>query len=417
VRNTQRVYRLIQAVLRGILKPEGEYFVQRRMLRKRPRLFALFLITVAIAAGVALLQLRRGDRRQINDAIVVVTVKPRRVLIEASETGQHVNFDFLLENRSDRELKLTTVELSVFDRRGALARRDFVNLFSRASVAMESEKLIPPRGSILLYNPMPDFAASVPLHRLVYDFSFTNEDYTGHAEAHAEVLPEAYKTRTNLILPLRGRILNWDGHDLQSHHRRFDYTAAHFRKRGSDTNYQRYGYDFVLVDERGSMVRGPRKVFDDWYRGPVDNNSDYLGFGSDVLAAGAGTVAALHDGEPDSRRFDEAELQTRETAYGGNYIVIDHGNGEYSWFGHLQQGSIRVRLGERVQQGQAIARLGASGDSLFPHLHYELRTGAGARGVEGLPSEFTNFRRLLGTTVLAVERGAVATGDIVESHQ
>lgn len=246
---------------------------------------------------------------------------------------------------------------------------------------------------------------------------FTDEDYKGHTKARVDVLPVAYRTRTNLILPVRGRLLIWDGHDLQSHHRRFDYTAAHFKKRGSDTNYQRYGYDFVLVDERGSMYRGPEKRFDDWYRGPIDDNSDYLGFGADVLAAGAGTVAALHDGEPDNRRFDEAELETRETAYGGNYIVIDHGNGEYSWFGHLQQGSIRVKLGQRVEQGQPIARMGASGDSLFPHLHYELRSGTGARGVEGLPSEFTDFRRLLGTTVLAVERGAVATGDIVQSQR
>jgi murein DD-endopeptidase MepM/ murein hydrolase activator NlpD len=74
-----------------------------------------------------------------------------------------------------------------------------------------------------------------------------------------------------------------------------------------------------------------------------------------------------------------------------------------------------VNLGERVNQGQTIARLGASGDSLFPHLHYELRNGVAARGVDGLPSEFTHFQRLLGTTGLAVERGTVATGDIVQS--
>jgi murein DD-endopeptidase MepM/ murein hydrolase activator NlpD len=381
------------------------------MPRKRPLLLALFFITLAVAGSIALLQLRGGNRRPLPADAVVVTVKPRPVLIATTETGQHVNFDFLLQNRSDRTLKLTTVELSVLDRHGAVARRDFVNLFSRASVAMQGEKLIPPHESILLFNPMPDFAASVPLHRLQYEFSFTNEDYTGHTRARAEVLPVPYRTRTNLILPLRGRILNWDGHDLQSHHRRFDYTAAH-----SDSNFQRYGYDFVLVDERGSMYRGPAKIFDDWYRGPADNNSDYLGFGTDVLAAGAGTVAALHDGEPDNRRFDPAELKTRETAYGGNYIVIDHGNGEYSWFGHLQQGSVRVKPGQRVAQGQRIARVGASGSSLFPHLHYELRTGVGARGVEGLPSEFTRFQRLLGTTVLDVERGTAATGDIVQSQ-
>jgi murein DD-endopeptidase MepM/ murein hydrolase activator NlpD len=383
---------------------------------RRKRLF-LLVVAVALIAGAVLLRLHRRAR-PVDDAIVVVTVKPKRVLIETSETGQHVNFDFLLENRSDRSLKLSTVELSVFDRQGAIARRDFVNLYSRPSVVMQGGKVIPPHGSILLFNPMPDFAASVPLHRLRYEFSFTNESNSGHAEAHAEVFPEVYRTRTNLILPLRGRILNWDGHDLSSHHRRFDYIRGLHAKVRNEGNFQRYGYDFVLVDARGSMYRGPeKKVFDDWYRGPADENTDYYGFGADVLAAGDGTVAELHDGEPDNRTFDEAELETRETAYGGNYIIIDHGNGEYSWFGHLQQGSIRVKRGERVKQGQTIARMGASGSSLFPHLHYELRTGTGAGRVEGLPSEFNDFQRLLGTTAIAVARGTVATGDIVQSRR
>jgi hypothetical protein len=374
------------------------------------------LVVVLVVVWPAVLRVNRGRRQRIDGAVVVVAVKPSRVLIETSETGQHVNCDFLLDNRSDTALKLTTVELSVFDERGAVARRDFVNRYSRASVAMDGGKLIPPHGSMLLFNPMPDFAASVPLHRLRFDFSFTSEDDTGHAEAHADVLPQPYRTRTSLTLPLRGRLLVWDGHDLQSHHRRSDYTEPHFRKAIGETNFQRYGYDFVVVDERGSMYRGGGKVFDDWYRGPMDESSGYFVFGADVLAAGAGTVAELHDGEPDDRRVSEAASKARATAYGGNYVIIDHGNGEFSWFGHLRQGSIRVKAGERVCQGQAIAQAGASGDSLFPHLHYELRTGAGARGVEGLPSEFTRFERLLGTTVLAVDRGTVATGDIVQSR-
>ena len=373
------------------------------MAPKRTRVFALLVLALAIVAAVV--WLRRSDPSAVNAANVVVTVKPKRVLIENSETGQHINIDFLLENRSDVRLKLTTVELTVFDSQGAVARRDFVNLYSRASIAMNDEKVVPANGSILLFNPMPDFAASVPLHRLRFDFSFTDEDYRGHAKASVHVLPEPYRTRTKLILPLRGRVLVWDGHDLPSHHRRFDYTAAPFKNRGIDGNYQRYGYDFVLVDERGSMVRGPEKVFDDWYRPPHDDNNDYIGFGADVLAPAGGTVAAVHDGDSDDRHYDQR----------GNHIVIDHGNGEYSWLGHLQRGSVRVKLGERVMSGQPVARMGASGDSLFPHLHYELRSGAGGRGLEGLPSEFTDFRRLLGTNAVAVERGTVATGDIVES--
>ena len=349
-------------------------------------------------------------------SLVTVAVKPAAVLIEKSETGQHLSFDLLLANLTDRPLKLTTVELSVFDEQGVLARRDFVNLYSRSTLTMQPERLIAPHASILLFNPFPDFAASVPLHRLELEFSFTNDDYSGHVAAHATVMPRRYTTRTNLILPLRGRLLVWDGHDLQSHHRRFDYTDPYFLPRRSDTNYQRYGYDFVVVDERGSMARKP-KIFDDWYRGPVDDNRDYYGFGTEVVATGDGTVVDLHDGEPDNRHFDEAELATREKAYGGNYVILDHGNGEYSWFGHLQQGSVAVKVGQKVRQGATIGRMGASGDSLFPHLHYELRNGTGARGTEGLPSEFTRFRRLVGAKPIDVPRGTVGSGELVQSQR
>ena len=59
--------------------------------------------------------------------------------------------------------------------------------------------------------------------------------------------------------------------------------------------------------------------------------------------------------------------------------------------------------------------MGASGDSLFPHLHYELRNGVGAREVKGLPSYFTDFRRLLRPHPISVKTEQVDTGDIVES--
>jgi murein DD-endopeptidase MepM/ murein hydrolase activator NlpD len=68
-----------------------------------------------------------------------------------------------------------------------------------------------------------------------------------------------------------------------------------------------------------------------------------------------------------------------------------------------------------VKQGEVIGQVGTSGDSLFPHLHYELRTGPGLKGVEGLPSYFGGFRRALGSKTGAVERGQVDTGHVVDN--
>ena len=346
---------------------------------------------------------------------VQVRAKPDRIYIERSEAGQHLNFDFLLENRGAERWLLSAVTLSVFDDKEMLARREFVNEYSRASLELARLPVLEPRTTLLLFNPFHFFGSTIPLKKLSYEFTFRSPDGSRRHKAHISVVPVVYETRTDLMIPVRGRVLVWDGHDYQSHHRRFDYTRPPFPQRGNKTNFQRYGYDFVVVNENGLMYGGDPKEGDDWYPGKSDRNEDYYGFGVPILAAGNGRVAALHDGEPDNRRFNQRDLAKRETAYGGNYVIIDHQNGEYSWLGHLKQGSIKVKVGQEVKQSDVIAQMGASGDSLFPHLHYELRNGIGAREVEGLPSYFKNFRRLLGSKAVVVKRGQVDTGDLVES--
>jgi len=91
---------------------------------------------------------------------VKVTVKPDTVYIERSDTGQHLNFDFLVENRTDRELLLIGVELSAFDDRGRLARRDFVNRFSRVSLELRPDRALRPKQAVLVFNPFHTFAGT-----------------------------------------------------------------------------------------------------------------------------------------------------------------------------------------------------------------------------------------------------------------
>ena len=55
-----------------------------------------------------------------------------------------------------------------------------------------------------------------------------------------------------------------------------------------------------------------------------------------------------------------------------NLIGIDHGDGTTGWYEHLQKGGSLVHGGERVAQGQIIARSGHAGRSLAPHLHFHV---------------------------------------------
>ena len=68
--------------------------------------------------------------------------------------------------------------------------------------------------------------------------------------------------------------------------------------------------------------------------------------------------------------------QSLTTSY-GNYIIIAHYNGLYTLYAHGQSGSIAVSSGQKVTQGQQIMRVGSTGNSTGPHLHFEVRTSPG----------------------------------------
>jgi murein DD-endopeptidase MepM/ murein hydrolase activator NlpD len=88
--------------------------------------------------------------------------------------------------------------------------------------------------------------------------------------------------------------------------------------------------------------------------------------GVTVLAAAPGRVIQVVDGI-----FD------RSTSNGpggfGNHVRIEHQHGFVSIYGHMALGSIEVQAGDLVTSGQALGRVGSSGNSDMPHLHIEFR--------------------------------------------
>lgn len=80
--------------------------------------------------------------------------------------------------------------------------------------------------------------------------------------------------------------------------------------------------------------------------------------GSDILAAAGGTVT----------------ISTYSSS-AGNYIMISHGGGVSTVYMHCSQRLVEV--GDTVSQGQVIAKVGSTGYSTGPHLHFEIRSGGG----------------------------------------
>lgn len=96
----------------------------------------------------------------------------------------------------------------------------------------------------------------------------------------------------------------------------------------------------------------------------------------EVWAAAAGTVVYVRTGCPQSATFSSNQ-SVRECGAGwGNHIVIHHGGQTYTRYGHLENGTIRVSVGDSVGSGEALALMGNSGRSDVRHLHFELGSSA-----------------------------------------
>jgi murein DD-endopeptidase MepM/ murein hydrolase activator NlpD len=94
--------------------------------------------------------------------------------------------------------------------------------------------------------------------------------------------------------------------------------------------------------------------------------------GVDVLAAADGQVLRMRDGVPDV----SVRVGGRERVQGaecGNAVVIAHAGGLETQYCHMAQGSVAVRPGETVATGQPIGRIGLSGETEYPHLHFIVR--------------------------------------------
>jgi murein DD-endopeptidase MepM/ murein hydrolase activator NlpD len=335
---------------------------------------------------------------------IEIAINPSPCYIEHRASIQLVNCDILVRNKGQRIWTMREFQVSVRDHTGKLVFRKFLSdNGTNPSIETVPNRAVAAGADTLYFNPLFEFAPWLEITELHFVLTFSSEKDKTTTTAEASVKPVDYKDKTILQLPLRGRFVVWDGHDFLSHHRRWDYVLAPIRKFGFDSNAGRYSYDFVLVDSGGEMHSGAGK-----------KNEDWLGFGTPIFATAFGKVVAVEDSNPDDRQLNFEAMKKNLLAEFGNYVVIDHQNGEFSLFGHIQQHSAQVKVGDSVKGGQTIARVGASGSSLFPHLHYQLQNSPNGHA-EGLPSYFRSFVRSIGNKRKHVAYGQVDSGEFLES--
>lgn len=142
---------------------------------------------------------------------------------------------------------------------------------------------------------------------------------------------------------------------------------------------ERFAIDWVQLDAQHRL-----------YTGAIGRLDSYAYFGTPVHAVADGTVVNLYTSAVEQVPGAPATGITPENI-GGNMLVIDIGGGNFAFFAHLQPGSLRVKLGDKVKTGQVIALLGNTGNSDAPHLHFHVMDGPSPLDANGLPYVFTRF--------------------------
>lgn len=195
-----------------------------------------------------------------------------------------------------------------------------------------------------------------------------------------------------VAFPLRGEWLapNTPGTKIPSH--------------GTNQLGTRYAFDFVQVDWNRTGWPAYRTSFLRYLFSGIPLNQYYC-WGQEVYSPCDGVVVQAQDGYAENSKtnlFSDTVNAYKNAHYfnperddiqsvAGNYIIIDCGNNVYAALVHLQTGSIQVSVGQSVKTGDVIGRVGHSGNSYAPHLHFQLMDSSDITIANGLLCAFEEY--------------------------
>lgn len=239
--------------------------------------------------------------------------------------------------------------------------------------AQISSTRIAPKATAVVYV---ELTIRKNVHRVCHaiTYSFVND------AAHKQFTRQTSSTICNVQLPtVLGKPVSgtwaavyepsWD-----RGHRRFIYTTDNKPRIPG-----RYAIDFIMLNDQGQITSGDTDVITHW-----------LGYGADVLAVADGVVSSVSNVFTESKTISGHANPSAERAT-GNYVSIKLNDQQYAFYEHLMPNSIKVKVGQKVKRGQIIAKVGFTGQTTGPHLHFHLADADSPLGAEGIPFVFDDF--------------------------
>jgi len=330
---------------------------------------------------------------------VTVAVRPDVLYVESIDGNlmpvDRVFFHIVIENQLDTPIDVQRVRFDFPNARGGgsfsgeYSGSALMNLFDSA---IDRKRIEPTQKQTLSLGARERKAISDIF--LEFPKNFIGDNVVVQVDYRSDKKEDSKKISTQLNRTAFSGRLPFDGtwyvmaeHGFIDPHKRFLAEA--------------FAYDFNQIGATGKS-----------YQRDGRTNADYYAYGKKVLAAKEGSVVAI--------RNDIAENVPGETSNvntpGGNVVILDHGNNQFSYYGHLKPFTIAVKQGARVRAGDVIGEVGNSGDSLEPQLHFHVMNGPDPNQADGIPAVFESWRGLsYGRSPQVRQQGLIPRGEFVSS--
>lgn len=179
--------------------------------------------------------------------------------------------------------------------------------------------------------------------------------------------------------------------------------ARRIPSHGTDILGQRYAYDFVKM-EKNKLFKGSSLAY--LFLGIPTKNS--FCHQENIYAVSEGEVVVVREGLKENKRLNPfldtirayhraMWLSKQMRKYGeenidlhriiGNHVILKH-DGYYSAYAHIHPGTITVKLGQQVKKGELLGKVGHTGNSTAPHLHFQLMDSLTLLKAKGIPCAF-----------------------------
>ena len=302
-------------------------------------------------------------------------------LVRGDDGMDHVEYDLLVVNVFPEPVTLSSV--AVLDPAGKELMRiegDALAAATQTLFAKTMSPVVPASAAVSVDVDLilpPGTAPEQVTHKIAYTFAADSDlaVMIGTPEVKA---PEVAINRQPAIVirpPLRGE--GWlasSGCCKPNIHRDLRMAIDGVRIETAET----FAIDWARVKNG--------RIFD----GDGSKVEQHYAFGEDVLAVADGTVVSIQDGKPEATPNVLVKPQTMED-FGGNQVILEIAPEVFAIYAHLHPGSLTVKVGDVVKAGAVLARIGNTGPSLGPHLHFGLSDKPDLFAGRSLPFVFDSF--------------------------